>query len=376
MKNDDFEKKHKRDPKGRFATKPNTAMPVAAPVHKVNLEMSTLDPLSQINSLIEDRPVWRSLVEASGLRSGTKPAAFYTIEKDLYVTEALRQAVQPSQRYPEAQVVFKGGTSLAKAYPILHRVSEDIDINVVPPVDSDFGANRRKNALKEIRDRLAEVWSPSELESNIRSNFGRINARYLSKVAGDSRDLDMQIGTVIVEIMVREQSHKLSSERTVTSLAGEAASQIDPALQDRYPCLAPFKVLTADPIIALSDKLDALNKRSESDNPSDAGKRARDIYDLACLLSDEDISSRVNSDLISELHEAQMNPASENLKPRNAMPRPADGFASSKAFQEGSEAYESLKQAYPRLKSVMYTEDDWIEFEDAVQIIRNNAEKL
>lgn len=50
------------------------------------------------------------------------------IEKDYYVTEALRivAAAAPDQ------IIFKGGTSLAKGWNLIQRFSEDIDIFLDP----------------------------------------------------------------------------------------------------------------------------------------------------------------------------------------------------------------------------------------------------
>ncbi len=50
------------------------------------------------------------------------------IEKDYYVTEALRSIATPDDK-----VIFKGGTSLSKGWNLLQRFSEDIDIFLNPP---------------------------------------------------------------------------------------------------------------------------------------------------------------------------------------------------------------------------------------------------
>ncbi len=62
-------------------------------------------------------------------------------------------------------------------------------------------------------------------------------------------------------------------------------------------------MLTADPLIAVIDKLDALHWRSSSDDPEQVRFRARDIYDLACLLRHETVRPRLNSALTAEIHE-------------------------------------------------------------------------
>jgi len=55
--------------------------------------------------------------QARGLRASI-------IEKDYYVTEALRIIA----RTYENQIIFKGGTSLSKGWNLIQRFSEDIDI--------------------------------------------------------------------------------------------------------------------------------------------------------------------------------------------------------------------------------------------------------
>jgi len=84
--------------------------------------------------------------EARGL-----PSAF--VEKDFWVTELLR-AVVGSARREEATAVFKGGTSLSKAYGIIERFSEDVDILLLPP--NGLGAGARHSVLKRICEGAAE----------------------------------------------------------------------------------------------------------------------------------------------------------------------------------------------------------------------------
>src|SRR3990167_949477 len=50
------------------------------------------------------------------------------IEKDYYVSEALRALVQVAGD----NVIFKGGTSLSKGWDLIERFSEDIDIFLDP----------------------------------------------------------------------------------------------------------------------------------------------------------------------------------------------------------------------------------------------------
>ncbi|MFM6133901.1 MAG: nucleotidyl transferase AbiEii/AbiGii toxin family protein [Sphaerospermopsis kisseleviana] len=61
------------------------------------------------------------------------------IEKDYYVTEALRIV---AQSYPN-EVIFKGGTSLSKGWKLIERFSEDIDLFLNPQM---FNPSLSKNS--------------------------------------------------------------------------------------------------------------------------------------------------------------------------------------------------------------------------------------
>jgi len=71
------------------------------------------------------------------------------IEKDYYVTEALRiiSAAAPDK------IIFKGGTSLAKGWNLIQRFSEDIDIFLDPlAFKPTLGKNGIDRELKNLRD--------------------------------------------------------------------------------------------------------------------------------------------------------------------------------------------------------------------------------
>lgn len=68
------------------------------------------------------------------------------IEKDYYVTEALRFLATTSRD----KIIFKGGTSLAKGWNLIERFSEDIDIFLDPRA---FQPALGKNAIdRELKN--------------------------------------------------------------------------------------------------------------------------------------------------------------------------------------------------------------------------------
>ena len=63
------------------------------------------------------------------------------VEKDFWVTEVLRGVAQRSAE-TGVSAIFKGGTSLSKAYGLIKRFSEDVDIIVIVPGRSTGGDDR------------------------------------------------------------------------------------------------------------------------------------------------------------------------------------------------------------------------------------------
>ena len=75
--------------------------------------------------------------------------AISIVEKDYYVVELLR-ILQPL-RFDSHQLVFSGGTALAKSGIDLNRMSEDVDINLVPRAGfADHSLRQRKTIRKGI----------------------------------------------------------------------------------------------------------------------------------------------------------------------------------------------------------------------------------
>ncbi|MBZ0150180.1 MAG: nucleotidyl transferase AbiEii/AbiGii toxin family protein [Planctomycetes bacterium] len=84
------------------------------------------------------------------------------VEKDAWVSWTLRQLFH--DREIEADLLFKGGTSLAKVHGLIHRFSEDIDLGVAPAAlgfaEADLHAEpskrRRSDALEKLQQRCGQ----------------------------------------------------------------------------------------------------------------------------------------------------------------------------------------------------------------------------
>ena len=76
------------------------------------------------------------------------------IEKDYYVTEALRIIASAAGD----TVIFKGGTSLSKGWNLIQRFSEDIDIFLDPTAfQPALGKRAIDRELKKLRDAIGAL---------------------------------------------------------------------------------------------------------------------------------------------------------------------------------------------------------------------------
>lgn len=341
--------------------------------HLAGNDEGTRSAIPEIAELIGDPPAWDRIVNHAqesvdmGLRELRQ-----IIEKDLYVTEAIRHAVAVSTLYPDMLTMFKGGTSLAKAHRIVNRFSEDVDVSLVPPNDGEFGASRRKKAAEEVIARIRSGMGLHVEAPRRGSNFRRAAIEYTPTSTSDpvsptSSAGAVRLGEVLVEITIRSQPPNMAHPQTITSLAGQVA---DPEIIRAHPILQPFDVLTADPIISVVDKLDALHWRAISDNPEQVAGRVRDVYDLARLLTIPSVLVQLDPKRTAAMHTAILQTLPPGLADRSH-DRPANGFAYSPAFTPGHPACEALRHAYSDLYSLIYADEDWFEFDDALSMIRS-----
>ena len=85
-------------------------------------------------------------------------------------------------------MIFKGGTTLSKAYDVIHRFSEDVDLSLDraqlgfegdrDPENPDLSGGKRKSLLQELQEAAeAEVSGPllAEIQAAFEANLIRIS---------------------------------------------------------------------------------------------------------------------------------------------------------------------------------------------------------
>lgn len=121
--------------------------------------------------LHENQPLFAQLLNFAANTLNIRPEF---IEKDYWITRALQRM---SQNINSEKVVFKGGTSLSKAYRLTNRFSEDIDVAVI---DADsFSGNQLKTFIKRLAKDMSadlnELVVPNEQVKDLASTRQFIN---------------------------------------------------------------------------------------------------------------------------------------------------------------------------------------------------------
>lgn len=100
------------------------------------------------------------------------------LEKDIHVTDALQHLM--NMPFPGIRLVFCGGTSLSKAYRLIERMSEDIDLKIVWDESNTFSASAKKRHLSQLKAEVAQVLARLGFEETVDARIARNENRYFS----------------------------------------------------------------------------------------------------------------------------------------------------------------------------------------------------
>ncbi len=212
------------------------------------------------------------------------------IEKDYYVTEALRIIAAGGDK-----VIFKGGTSLAKGWNLIQRFSEDIDIFLDPAAfQPPLGKRAIDLELKTMRDAIGAHGALTFIsnESQTIGGFGR-NDRFLyaQRFGGP--------GEVADRVLVEAGT---ASGREPTAII-ELRSYLGQFLQERrlslgaedegsFPMrLLHFRRTFVEKMFAVHGKVELLKRDGQP-----LGSYARHYYDMFQLAAQEEVIAMLKSD--------------------------------------------------------------------------------
>ena len=239
----------------------------------------------------EDRELLRDIIVTVSEKAGVDESI---VEKDYYVTMILHELVR---RNPD--VVFKGGTSLSKAYHVIERFSEDIDITF----EEHLGESRRKKIKYQLMQPISEeLILPIDNWNNIESDkdYNHYDFRYKSVGAEDECGLRPYIK---LETALMSYAYP-TEKKTITNMIYDNLAQEEPELIQEYG-LEPFEMKVQTLSRTMVDKLFAVCDYYMLGKSTRNSRHLYDIYKLGKYVTLDDEFKKLFADI--RKHRAKIN---------------------------------------------------------------------
>jgi predicted nucleotidyltransferase component of viral defense system len=222
----------------------------------------------------DDRELFRDVILLTAERMGTTTDI---VEKDYYVTMILR--ILAEAKY---NVVFKGGTSLSKAFGVIDRFSEDIDITFA----EHLGESRRKRLkyeiLKPIEGTLGmEIRNWNSIESD--KDYNHYDYYYESVYENSMGGL-----MPYIKLETALMSYAFPTvEHTIGNYIYTALGEEEPEMIEKYG-LTPFSMSVQAIERTMIDKIFALCDYYMLGKAHRNSRHLYDIYKLAPYVKKDD----------------------------------------------------------------------------------------
>lgn len=267
------------------------------------------------------------------------------VEKDYFVTEVLRIV---ARTHPD-QALFKGGTSLSKAWYLIHRFSEDVDIFLDPQAfDPPLGKRAIDRTLKALRDKVADHPGLDLCEGRTSGGLGRSDRfRFPRRFGGVPSVADV----VVLESGTasgREPAEQVRIESLVAAYLKREGISL--GCEDE----GGFTVRTMHFRRTFVEKMFAIHAKVEKHlrDGLPIGSYARHYYDLSCLLARPEVPAMLASEEYAEI-KLDYRQVSQASFPRDYFEPTALSFRDSRALFPPAELKHELARAYQDQCSVL-----------------------
>ena len=223
------------------------------------------------------------------------------VEKDWWVSQVLQAVFM----LPFAdKLVFKGGTSLSKAWKVIERFSEDVDLAIDR---SAFGleGDLTKKQLKKLR-KESSVFVQTTVTDMLREKLEELGLGGLCEVVADPNGEgdNTYPEPRIVRIKYKSLFATLPYLPTEIRLEIGARSLFEPTSQceitsyiaqsfPQYTDVAPFPITTAVPQKTFLEKVFLLHELFSTNTQVPAKRRSRHIYDLSQMMKTDIVHTAI-----------------------------------------------------------------------------------
>ncbi|MHC5897312.1 nucleotidyl transferase AbiEii/AbiGii toxin family protein [Nostoc sp.] len=218
------------------------------------------------------------------------------IEKDYYVTEALRIV---AQNYPN-QVIFKGGTSLSKGWKLIERFSEDIDLflnrDAFNPPLSQNGIYKTLEAIQILVDKHPGLTLDKKRGNHDRKSHRNSFFNYVPQFSGNNTIAS----TVYLEMGTRSGNYPIE-EIYLSSYIGQFLQEIGDTLNAEDESSFSMKLLHfrrtfVEKLFAIHSKILLFQEQNIS-----VSTHTRHYYDLFCLAQHQEVQEMLKTEEFNNL---------------------------------------------------------------------------
>lgn len=318
----------------------------------------------------------REIFEAVATEKGMTP---FAVEKDWWVSRTLEIVFQMDIA---KHLVFKGGTSLSKAWKLIHRFSEDIDLAIDKEFFEGYKGDISKTQINKLR-KVAGAYTTGTFFEELKSEFNKkgFNNLVFEVVDTGESDQDPRVLEIYYPNVVVSNSDyllpRVQIEISCRSLrepfsVKKFGSLVDEVYADKDFAQPLFDVPTVNPERTLLEKLFLLHE--EFQRPEEkirVDRLSRHLYDIYHLTKAGVTEKAINDKELYEIivphrykfsRVGEVNYNNHNPKTLNPIPIPS--------------VIEKWKTDYAKMSEDMIYEEDKPSFEDLISNLENIREKL
>jgi len=279
----------------------------------------------------------------------------FIVEKDYWVTYLLKNLVKSEF---SNEFVFKGGTCLSKAYNLIERFSEDIDLLMLE-TDKTQSKTQKEKRLVALREYIDSLECLNCDKAN--SKRAQLYAAFKFIFPTVSTNITDSVGKeILLEPGYRGGTVPEIQKKTITSYVEKL---VDDKLEGYDTKPFEINVLSAERIFV--EKVFALKEIYDKDNGETLQKKTRHYYDIYKLLRTNEVQALLNDKTKLESIVADINEIS--YKYYDLEPVVWDDLINHIALKPDGKLFNNLKQGYKNDKSLYYNQ---IEFEEIISALK------